>query len=145
METYIRYLDQVLGIRSVMWPQAQPLESVSVASENSSTIRVLFVAENVWSPQALELFQKMREAMKVEESECRILFATQTSIPELQISALAAQRVVCFSERLKAQLQIPENVKHLTHDPEELLRQPQLKKETWEVLKKVMRSLGLLT
>lgn len=146
MDSYIQYLEQVLGLKQVIWPEA-PAEleqQVVEVPPARAAVQVLFVADKPWSLKAQDLFSKMREAMKIPESEVKVLFAAETSLPDLQISALSAERVVCFSPSLFQQISVDSQVKFLTHNPEELLTKPQLKKETWEDLKKVMKSLGLI-
>ena len=144
MENYIQYLEQVLGLKTIVWPQMEPVPEPIAEAEPDPSVWVLFIAEKKWSAKAFELFQKMRDAMKLSEDQVKILFANQSSLPELQISALSAQRVVCFSKRLNEQISSDPAFKFVTFDPEELLSQPQLKKATWEDLKVVMKSLGLL-
>jgi hypothetical protein len=144
MENYIQYLEQVLGLKNIVWPQMEPVPEPVVESEPAPSVWVLFIAEKKWSAPAAELFKKMREAMKLTGDQVKILFANQASLPELQISALSAQRVVCFSKRLNEQISSDPAFKYVTFDPEELLAQPQLKKAAWEDLKIVMKSLGLL-
>lgn len=146
MDRYIQYLEQVLGLKQVILPEVQPpaADSTSASVPAENTLRVLFLADKPWSPKARDLFLKMREAMKLPEKQTRVLFASEMSWPEIEIAALSAERVVCFSENLFAKIHVDSHLKFHTHNPEDLLSRPQLKKETWEDLKKVMKSLGLL-
>lgn len=146
MENYIRYLEQVLGVKSVLLPlqAAQVPETEKLVPVNPHRIQVLFLANQSWSPKAQELFQKMRDAMKLNESATKLVFAHQTPESEWQILALSAERVVCFSKAQCEALSIANDFKFYTHDPEELLKKPELKKAAWEELKKVMKSLGIL-
>ncbi len=153
METYLQYLEQVLGLKNVILPSPsqdtdsqiiEDAEPADITLEAEEPIWVLFVAEKTWSQDAQSLFQKMREAMKVPAEKSSVLFADVATVPQLQIAALSAHRVVCFSEKLFELIQADAGMKFLTHDPQELLKRPQLKKSAWEDLKKVMKSLDLL-
>lgn len=144
METYLHYLEQVLGLRSVIWPVSEPVSMEADAQLSHPVLKVLFIAEKPWSPAARDLFQKMRDAMKISEEESQVLFASEAHLPALQMAALAAQRVVFFSPRLMGQISVETEAKFLTHNPEDLIIKPALKKEAWEELKKVMKSLGIL-
>lgn len=140
MQSYLHYLEQVLGLKSVILPQQEPvLEAVPPSPE----VRVLFVSEKPLSSEALELFQKMRQAMKLSETATKIISASQVSNSELQLLALSANRVVCFSKALFEALPVEVETKFYTYSPEDLLKNQALKKAAWEDLKQVMKSLGI--
>lgn len=142
METYFRYLENVLGLKTLVWPEMEIPEPVP--EEPADRITVLYLAEKSWSPAARDLFEKMREATKIPADKTRVLFTDQVSEPELQVAALSADRVVCFSRKLFEQISVETDVKFFAPSPEELLVKPALKKVAWEELKKVMKSLGIL-
>jgi hypothetical protein len=143
MENYIWYLENVLGLKNPIWPQ-RPQEAVPQAQQQPARSQILFIDETPWSNAATELFQKMREAMKLSSDQISICFASQVSTSQLQVSALAADRVVCFSKKIFESLSIEANNKFSTFSPEELLKQPTLKRQTWNDLQQVMKSLGLI-
>ncbi len=87
---------------------------------------------------------KMRDAMKISPEQVTVLFANQVSASELQVAAISADRVISFSPEIYQNLSVEKENKFLTHSPEELLKKPELKKQAWEDLKQVMKSLGLL-
>jgi hypothetical protein len=143
MDSYLWYLENVLGLKSVIWPTPPPVEEVAVP-EHVKLPTVVFVDSKAWSQPATDLFQKMREAMKLLPEQITILNASQVSASELQVAVMAADRVVCFSSELFESLHKESDLKFKTHSPEELLKKPELKKQAWEDLKLVMKSLGLL-
>ncbi|MEZ0391476.1 MAG: hypothetical protein ACAH59_04625 [Pseudobdellovibrionaceae bacterium] len=143
MEAYLHYLDQVLGVRSVILPDS---ESAPAASPQSVPIKeagisVLFLAEKIWSRPADQLFQKMREAMKLSADSVRVMFLQNSTQADIQLQALASRCVVCFSKSIFDSLPADTSLKFHTHDPEELIKKADLKKTTWEDLKKVMKAL----
>src|SRR5690349_2900679 len=135
MENYLHYLEQVLGLKSVLLPEQKAELLTEIPVPNPDRIQVLFLAEKSWSPKALELFQKMREAMKLDEASTRLVFADQVTESHWQVMALSAERVVCFSKPLFESLNLDSDLKTLTYDPELLLKKPDLKKAAWEDLK----------
>lgn len=137
------YLENVLGLREVIWPVPEP-ENTEIPTQTAERIHVLFVAERPWSVAATELFEKMREAMKIPNQQDKVLFLSEAGAAELQTSALAAEHVVCFSKAIFDQIPSDHPARYLTHSPDVLQSRPQLKRETWEELKKVMKSLGVL-
>jgi len=147
VENYLWYLENVLGLKAPIWPQRAPVAEVLEPATVSIARRsppILFLQATPWSPAAEDLFQKMREAMKLQKEQVSVLFASQVSASELQVAVMAADRVVCFSSELYQNLNKEKENKFLTHSPEELLRKPELKKQAWTDLQGVMRSLGLL-
>jgi hypothetical protein len=143
MDSYLWYLENVLGLKSVILPAPPPVEEV-VAPEPVKLPTVVFIDSKGWSQAATELFQKMREAMKLMPEQITILNSSKISASELQVAVMAADRVVCFSPEIFQSLQKEADLKFQTHSPEDLLKKPELKKQTWEDLKQVMKSLGLL-
>jgi len=143
VENYLWYLENVLGLKTLVWPETQ--SPVAVLEEpKPKAAQVLFIQDRAWSPAAAELFHKMREAMKLTSEQVTVVFADQVSASELQVAVMAADRVVVFSKNVfQALNKEPEN-KFVTHSPEEMLQRPDLKKQAWEDLKQVMKSLGLL-
>ena len=140
---YLDYLEKTLGLKSLLWPLA--LQQASTANmRDQKSLRILFLEEHPWSQPARELFEKMREAMKISSDQIQILFANQVSQAEIQVQSLTAQRVVCFSQNLFDQISVEAPFKFFTHSPEQLLLHPTKKKEAWSELQKVMKSLGLL-
>jgi hypothetical protein len=155
VENYLWYLENVLGLKAPIWPASAPSAETPMADSTSlngvqtsaGVVRrppILFLQATPWSSAAEDLFQKMREAMKLQKSQVSVLFASQVSASELQVAVMAADRVVCFSSEIFQSLNKENENKFLTHSPEELLRKPELKKQAWMDLQGVMRSLGLL-
>jgi hypothetical protein len=142
-EAYVEYLEKVLGLKNLIWPAVEPGVQLE-PQPGANRLAILFIAEHAWSAPARELFEKMREAMKVPASQVQILFADQVTVPDLQVQALSAERVVCFSDRLFRQIAVDPEVKFQTYGPDQLLQKPALKKEAWAELQKVMKSLELV-
>lgn len=143
MENYLWYLENVLGLKAPIWPEMQA-PAVAEPEPVIPQTMILFVQDKPWSAPAGELFQKMRDAMKLKPEQVKVLFASQVSASELQVAVMAAGRVVSFSSEIFQALSKESEHKFLTHSPEELLKKPELKKQAWADLQQVMRSLGLL-
>ncbi len=140
---YLTYLEKTLGLKSLLWPSALS-DTPSSLQTDAEPLAILFLDERPWSSDARELFEKMREAMKVSNQNVEILFANQVSPSKIQVRSLTAQRVVCFSQNLFDQIPADLGFKFLTHSPQQLLLKPALKREAWSELQKVMKSLGLI-
>ncbi len=146
MENYLWYLENVLGLKTLVLPEMpSPVETEAIVEEPVvKPPQVLFIEERALSAAASELFHKMREAMKLSSEQVTVLFADKASASELQVAVMSADRVVSFSKNIFQNLQKEPEHKFLTHSPEELLKRPELKKQAWDDLKLVMKSLGLL-
>lgn len=142
MENYLWYLENVLGLKAPIWPEVPQPQAVEEPEVRPT--KILFVDDRPWSSAANSLFQKMREAMKLQIDQATVLFASDVSASELQVAAMAADRVVCFSNTVFQSLDKENENKFLTHSPEELLKKTELKKQAWSDLQQVMKSLGLL-
>lgn len=118
----------------------QPQEAPPAEVEAEAARLILFVDQKPWSAKAQELFGKMRQAMKLENVQTEILFADQMSLADFELATLKAHTVVSFSPTLTTTIQ-NENL-FVTNGPEELLQKPELKKQAWDDLQKVMKFLA---
>ena len=94
MENYLWYLENVLGLKAPIWPEMQAAPVVEEPQIRPP--KILFIDDRPWSSSANTLFQKMREAMKLQPDQTAVMFASDVSASEMQVSAMAADRVVCF-------------------------------------------------
>jgi hypothetical protein len=136
MQEYIRYLTDVLGVRSAMMP---PAEVVPLPA------RLIFLEETGFSsPESLDLLGKMREAMKMDAEEVLYLELHSTDIANQLPSFEQAQVIVVFSKNLADYLTA--NFPHWTvlqsPSPLEMLKNSALKREAWDVLKHAMQILA---
>lgn len=142
-------------MRSVIWPEAFA-QNTSGLSTNPSVEKsglVVFVDSRPWNKQEAELFDKMRAAMKLSQAQTKILFAGPGEMTQKSVELMAATCVIFFSPELATQAQNTEILKSLrenpsdgmlqmtTFGPRELISNPQLKKQTWDDLQKVMKKL----
>jgi hypothetical protein len=143
--SWLKYLQETLGVRSVLWPQAlahAASEEVTVEPEKKSL--VVFVDVQQWSRQEADLFDKMRAAMKLSKDQTKILFAGPGEMAQKSVELLAATCVIFFSPELATQAQSmgSDVLQMTTFGPRELISNPQLKKQTWDDLQKVMKKLN---
>ena len=131
IQDYISYLTHTLGIKQVILP---PMAEPIVLS------KVLFIDEKPWSKEATLLFRKMEAAMKLDPSQVTVIFESEVSAPELQLQALTYPAVVFFSEKNFDKIEASQ--KFMTSSPEQMLKHPELKKEAWAILQKVMSSIS---
>lgn len=141
---YLQYMQQVLGVREVLLGPEMALETLNEAPVHHR--KVLFIDTKKWTPAALELFNKMRQAMKLNSDEIQILFANETALADIQLQCLQAQEIVSFDANIFSDLQkdFPQQLTQ-TIGPEVLLKDPAKKKETWAELQKVMQKLTKLS
>jgi hypothetical protein len=142
--SWLKYLQETLGVRSVLWPEASTaLTPASALAPQNKTALVVFVDSHPWSRQESELFEKMRAAMKLSREQTKLLFTTAEEIPQKSVELLAATCVIFFAPELAAQTgPLDDEVMRMTtFGPRELLANPQLKKQTWDDLQKVMKKL----
>lgn len=135
----IQYFEQVLGVREIL---LQPIEVAAAEPifEPAPARLLVFVDQKPWSSTAKALFEKMKQAMKLQNIETETLFADQMSAADFQLETLKATAVISFCSNLSQTTQ-NENL-FLTISPEELLQKPELKKQAWDDLQKVMRFLA---
>ncbi len=138
VQTYLKYMKEVLGVERIQRPQAD----TASAEPAPELIQVLFIDQKKWSAATMDLFVKMREAMKLTETQVEILFAENMSNSELQIKALTAKEIVCFHPEIFENLKTPFSGNILlTIGPSDLIQSPALKKQTWGDLQQVMKKL----
>jgi hypothetical protein len=131
IQDYISYLTKTLGIKQVILPEIQVAPTLP---------RILFIDEKPWSKDATALFTKMQEAMKLNHEQVDIVFESETTLPDLQVKALTHDVIVFFTDKNFEKIEA--NKKFMTSGPEQMLKQPQLKKEAWAVLQNVMAAIS---
>lgn len=118
--------------------QSQANQKNKILQRNQRETKILFIDRVVWNKAEEELFKKMIQAMKLHEFSYSVAFMDQIPMGDLQIRSLLFDIIVDFSD-LKTQWESKElEDQFATKGPRDLLRNDQLKRETWEVLKKVM-------
>lgn len=137
------YLQEVLGIQSFIPTMVQ--ESVSAQTTEKSHRLVIFLDEEKWTEAELDLFEKMRSAMKLSSADSRVIFLSAEQVSEREIEFLAADYIVSFSaEVTKGLAKTHDQVPSITTvSPRTLIKNPGQKKQAWEDLKLVMGHLGL--
>lgn len=163
MKDYIRYMQDVLGLQSVMISNTGSDEgrtrffSIEGPYEPSEVFHfeVIFLniltqsKESFFSPEVRELFDKMRSAMKLRNLQVLELDCTvddRAQLPSELAKICESKVVVVFSS-------FPKDIGELifkgpgkwleTYSPAYLLEDPAAKKVVWNDLQKVMKELGL--
>lgn len=131
MQSYIDYVQNVLGVKSILHSAPQAAEQVQTAEAAASLI--YFVLETEMKAEERELFDKIVAAIKLTAQDFRVVLA----------SALAQGEwaVVMSSNPLEAQkllIDLSPAKTLFTYSPKALLAKPELKREVWENLKKFM-------
>jgi hypothetical protein len=120
------YINQVLGVQSF-------LQSLEPAFESSQTPKLLFLVDAPLSKPAQELFGKMVQAMKLENTDFRLEVGPVSVESETQ-----PMWTISFSERFSPQ---GKGGWTQTLSPEILLHQPEHKRRVWQDLQAVMKAL----
>lgn len=131
MNQYFNYLNQVLGVRSVLLP-LQPMR-------NFADCLFLTTEENFNNEQS-ELFLKMVSAMKLSETDFELLGVKESEITSHIEKIQNSKAIVAFDQHLYQylSLQFPHAQIFLVAHPKEMLANAGLKKAAWEELKKVL-------
>lgn len=128
-----KYFSEVLGV----------LEILVQATVITATVtpRIIFLDEkSVRTPEGKDLLDKMIGAMKLEANEYKTLEIDLSEISANLELLESAQTTVSFSKSLTTFIEnnFPRIRLESTYGPEELLKKPELKREVWESLKKIM-------
>jgi hypothetical protein len=165
MKDYIQYLQDVLGLQSVMLPPSD--QDSSVARTEFYTARGAFhpgefahyelvflniltqAKESIFNPAAQDLFSKMKAAMKLKNLQVLELDCTvdDRSLLPSELAKLCEGKVVVVFSSFPKDLGefIFKGPGHWieTYSPAYLLEDPAAKKVVWNDLQKVMKELGL--
>lgn len=163
MEDYLKYLQDVLGLKSIILPQENgSTEKIQFVSRNGPLDRnqniqlelaflniVTQPKESLFLPATYDLFDKMKMAMKlrnIQFAEFDCLVEDRSKIPSEFYKFCNSKIVVLFSS-------FPEHLGELrivgsgswieTYSPAYLLEDPAAKKIVWSDLQKVMKELKL--
>lgn len=162
MKDYIQYLQDVLGLQSVMiandgsqaktqfFTSQGPFHSAEFSSYELIFLNILTQAkESFFKPEVRELFDKMKSAMKLKNLQVLELDCTvedRLQLPSELAKICEGKVVVVFSS-------FPQNIGEMifkgpgkwieTYSPAYLLEDPNAKKVVWNDLQKVMKELGL--
>lgn len=126
-----KYFSDVLGVREILVQQTPA----------PTTSRIIFLDEKgIRTAEGKDLLEKMIGAMKLDEGEYKILEIDISEISTNLELLEAAQTTVSFSKSLASFISnnFPRINLESTFSPEELLKKPELKREVWESLKKIM-------
>lgn len=163
MKDYIQYLQDVLGLQSVMLPSIDggevktrffssqgPFEPTQQQHFELIFLNILTQSkESFFNPEVRELFAKMKAAMKLKNLQVLELDCTvddRTHLPSELAKICESKVVVVFSS-------FPKDIGELifkgpgkwleTYCPAYLLEDPAAKKVVWNDLQKVMKELGV--
>lgn len=126
-----KYFSDVLGVREILVQQTPA----------PTTSRIIFLDEKgIRTAEGKDLLEKMIGAMKLDEGEYKILEIDISEISTNLELLEAAQTTMSFSKTLTSFItnNFPRINLESTFGPEELLKKPELKREVWESLKKIM-------
>jgi len=131
MNSYLNYLKEVLGLRSVILP---------VQATQQST-KIFFIADkNQFNKEEQELFEKITIAMKLSEVDFQLLNSTESDVSAQTEYLQKSRYIICFDQALYDYLSVlcPHvQVLRIAH-PGEMIKNPNLKKQAWEILKTVI-------
>ena len=137
MQSFVDYVQNVLGVRELL-----------VNNIPTTKVRLLFLGEasdatETFEAESQELLAKMVQAMKLKPEEVR---SQNTNIQQIsqQIEGLEdGPSVVLFSQVLFDFLSTnyPRIRCYVCPSPAEMLKNPTLKREAWETLKRVLLQL----
>ena len=125
LNTYFEYIENVLGVKQIY---------IDVSEQEVINAKLLVVVEQLQSMTAdeKELLEKMITALQVEQS-----FITMVDSAQLKNKKINAEFVL---KMLNTQ-QLPketESTQQITYSSAILIKQPQLKKEAWAHLQKLI-------
>lgn len=148
-----RYLSEVLGVRQVVWPASTFQSEASVTRENLETethsleqVKLLFLAEPMDTPLLeREIFQRMLTAMRIETNEYLVWEVSPVDLTTLEKEISNDWIVVSFSKKLAdwLSMQRPRLSQVTTPHPAECEREPHLKRQVWDDLKRALEKAGL--
>lgn len=150
METpsFYRYLNDVLGIESVVMPAVERSNELVVEGQGP----ILFLGSTILSePREKELLHKMIVAMGLDPAQVYIAEGEPSSLDVLKNYDFKI--LILMGSDVSESLQDPSSQKKwiwselfyeqnwkilITYDPKSLLKNPDLKKQAWNDLKKVI-------
>lgn len=123
---YFEYLENVLGIKSI-------LQDSIPAQEKPIPIDLLFCVHNykTYSAEEIDLLQKMIAAVKVEPSRLKVCDL-------MEANKFETKALVIFEDEV-VQTLILAQVSVQTFSPRVLLKKPELKKQAWTELQKILQ------
>lgn len=148
-----KYLKDVLGVKKIYGadvvdkPQSQYWNEqgyfdLNLLNENTKVLFVHRVAsDSMFSPPVLEMFQKMTQAMKLDSDSFQVC-ETSLQLPEVfkNIEGLNSMPILVWFEK-EGQVPVPARAGNIfvVASPVEMNKKPELKKQAWEILKRVMQ------
>lgn len=135
LESYVQYLQQVLGIQSYILPE----------THTPDTAPCLFLSDASPLTQAeSELFLKMTAAMKLSQDQFRLYNLQEKDVSHLTNVIQSAQVIISFDAHLAnyLQIQFPHHEIFCISHPREMLQNPNLKKDAWGKLQDAMKILS---
>jgi hypothetical protein len=127
LREYFDYLSRVLGVRSILIPNAQT---------SSDLKKVLYIDQSPWTSEQSELFGKMRKAMAISDHEYDVVYRSERSEDELKLKANNYMCVIEFSQERQVN---ESHAWYKTYGPVQLLNDSSLKKAAWADLQLIMK------
>lgn len=123
---YLNYLDQVVGVKSVV-----------LTTEQTIKIPLLVVVENYkrLTPEEDDLLKKMLSALNLNSAHLLVCDLSERASYQPQFI------LTLSSQNQGAQTGFKNEVS--TYSPSQLIKQPELKKTAWAEMQKLMRLLGV--
>ena len=128
MQTFISYLQDVLGVKAALMP------------EQKATAQLLVLTgEDSFSADEKALLEKMIQALKLNPEIIEIQ-KSNTDISSLE----KYKAILCFDQKAGDWLKLYADHLHLvvTHGPHELIKKAELKKQAWTDMQKVLNYLN---
>lgn len=142
MKNYFQYLQNVLGIRSVLLPLEESREDGSAAGAEHRKLKQLQAKKLVvldsggWNKDEKDLLGKMISALSKETKNLETVSFSGDLLAILP-SLVEAQEILLFDENLQKTL-TDHGISHsiLIPSPKNLIANPDLKRDAWDAMKK---------
>lgn len=125
-QDYFEYLENVLGIKTI-------LQSVDLFSEEVTATELLFCVQDYenYSEEEKDLLQKMISAVKVDASRLKVCDSKN-------IKRYETECLVIFEDIPQQNTNLSAKFAIHTFSPRVLLKKPELKKQAWTDLQKIL-------
>lgn len=143
--SYLNYLSEVLGVHQILRPEglagAEASASAQLAGDQFAHRLWVFDRPGKSSLTESALFKKMMEALKLDLSEIRVFEFEVGELNTLEDDLVFSAPVLSFSTEATQWLQarpVPPAVLISTFGPRDLEPNPQLKRQAWNDLQKLI-------
>lgn len=140
MKNYLNYLQNVLGIKSVLLPVEDRAAAVATP-ETQKEKKLVVLDSGSWSQEEQLLLEKMLAALRKEAASIETISFSGNLLEHLP-ALLAAQEILLFDKNVQDALGthgISNSI--LIASPKNLIANPELKRDAWDAMKKAAHRL----